>query len=330
MIVIPKEKPVLENLNSYYLDPHKLCEHFQGEIGSGCIYFKSSAAEGIVFFDKDDILNGEFQEKGVEMTGKRAVKAIFDQGRQKNFSVNIYKIEAEKVYFWASIPTAKKIYSDLSTEFTDLEGLIKKMGSEKLTGCIDASIGDGNAGGILFFNNGVPAGGSYSWTEGKADDSRESMELLINKTKEFGGLFHVSRIPAPGKSNAAAMPMPAEKPFDIIPALEEFLDTFETCASSGRKSKTGFIPLLKKKFVEKADKYPFLDPFAAEFEYSDKKIHFYGSADKNTLATGLLECCRELAAEIDVIDHLRKELAPWLSRYARRFRGWGSRFRLRS
>ena len=35
MVVIPKQQPVLENLNIYYLDVRKLLEHFQGEIGSG-------------------------------------------------------------------------------------------------------------------------------------------------------------------------------------------------------------------------------------------------------------------------------------------------------
>jgi hypothetical protein len=53
MVVIPKQQPVLENLNVYYLKVKKLLEHFQGEIGSGGVYFKSHAAEGVIFFDQN-------------------------------------------------------------------------------------------------------------------------------------------------------------------------------------------------------------------------------------------------------------------------------------
>ena len=57
MIVIPKENPIIGNLNSYYVQIERLIEHFQGEVGCGCLYFKSLSSEGILFFDKDEILN---------------------------------------------------------------------------------------------------------------------------------------------------------------------------------------------------------------------------------------------------------------------------------
>ena len=53
MVIIPKEKPIIENLNIYYLDVRKLLEHYQGEVGSGGIYFEGHTAEGVIFFDKD-------------------------------------------------------------------------------------------------------------------------------------------------------------------------------------------------------------------------------------------------------------------------------------
>jgi len=52
MLIIPKEKPDIGNLNSYYLDIRKLIEHCQGELGSGAICFKGPGEEGAIFFDK--------------------------------------------------------------------------------------------------------------------------------------------------------------------------------------------------------------------------------------------------------------------------------------
>ncbi|MCP4693743.1 MAG: hypothetical protein GY859_37260, partial [Desulfobacterales bacterium] len=210
MVIIPKEKPVIENLNSYYLDVRKLCEHYQGEIGSGGIHFKSPNSEGIIFFDKDEILNTYFKDKSEEFTGKDQAERIMNILGGRNFTVNIYKIDNEKVYFWARVPKAEKIYKDLSTEFTDLKGLIKKMASEKLTGYIEVSIADGEESGIIFLNSGVILGGSYSWRTGGPNRTKESQELLIKKTKKSGGVFHVSSIPAPEARRAKPSQPPPE------------------------------------------------------------------------------------------------------------------------
>ena len=121
MVIIPREKPVLENLNIYYLDVRKLLEHYQGEIGSGGVFFKCHTAEAVIFFDKDDLLNAVYKEKDLELFGADAIDRIINDGGNYNLLVNVYKIALDEVYFWSSIPAAEKIYKDLSTEFTDLD-----------------------------------------------------------------------------------------------------------------------------------------------------------------------------------------------------------------
>ena len=67
MVVIPRQQPVLENLNIYYLNVRKLLEHFQGEIGSGGVFFKSHTAEGVIFFDQNELLSGFLKDKDIEI-----------------------------------------------------------------------------------------------------------------------------------------------------------------------------------------------------------------------------------------------------------------------
>lgn len=49
MIIIPKEKPAITNMNSYYLDMQKLIEHYQGELGAGVVYFKAPTMQCALF-----------------------------------------------------------------------------------------------------------------------------------------------------------------------------------------------------------------------------------------------------------------------------------------
>jgi len=318
MVIIPREKPVIENLNIYYLDVHKLLEHYQGEIGSGGVCFESHSAEGVIFFDKDDLLNAYYKEKDLELSGANAIDQLVQAGGRYNFNVNVYKIPLEEVYFWASIPSAEKIYKDLSTEFTDLEGLIKKMSAEKLTGYIDVSIDNGRDTGLIFIINGKIRGGSFSWDNGEPGPTKKNQELLIRKTKDSGGTFNVCRIPlSKMRAESESLKTHTGPSESVLAMLEELLGLFEDTVISAKKTKDDFSKLLKKKFVENAEKYAFLDPFAGEFEYYDHKISFSGVTNDQELLDGVITSARELAQELGVMPALIDNLASWSARYSR-------------
>lgn len=327
MVIIPRDKPVLENLNIYYLNIKKLLEHYQGEIGTGGVYFKSHAAEGAIFFDKDDLLNGHYKDKQNDISGRDAIERLLKAGKQHNFMVTIYEIAENEVYYWASIPTAEKIYKDLSTEFTDLEGLINKMISEKLTGYIDVSIGRGKEAGLIFIINGNITGGSYSWSNGKPTTNKENQKLLISKTKEQGGIFNVCRIPISklrvDKQTGNTLIDDTET---ILDMLEELLVTFESVVSTTKKIRTDFSKLLKQKFVEKADKYSFLDPFAGELEYSRRHLAYTGDSGNKDLANGIIDSVKEMAMELGVLPRLVSELESWSDKYAQELSAFGIEF----
>lgn len=317
MVIIPREKPVLENLNIYYLNVRKLLEHYQGEIGTGGVYFKSHAAEGAIFFDKDDLLNGHFKDKTIELSGGEAIERLLDAGDKFNFNVTIYEIADDEVYYWSSIPSAEKIYKNLSTEFTDLEGLIKKMVSEKLTGYIDVSIDQGKEAGLIFIINGSIMGGSYSWSNGKPTPNKENQQLLIQKTKEKGGMFNVCRIPIAKLGVEKSADNSHSDDFEtILEMLEELLITCENVVSSTRRIRGDFNKLLKQKFVENADRYAFLDPFAGELEYSRQQLSFVGNTSNKNLAHGIIDSVKEMAQEIGVLPRLVGELGGWSEKYA--------------
>ena len=260
MIILPKEQPAIQGLNTYYLDVRKLLEHYQGELGSGGVYFRSSSEEGAIFFDKDEFLNGIYENRGGEsIKGEKAIEKLLAAVDESNFVLDVYAIEPQKIYFWSNIPSAEPVFRDLSTEFTDLLGLIKKMMSEKLTGYIEVSIQDGTEGGLIFFINGQVIGGSYSWGQGQLNGSEESRNLLVQKTKESGGIFHVSKI-SPEKSTLSSERTSAgtvSTTDNVIPALQELLEIFERIVRAGKFVKGDFSTLLKKKVRGQGRHIPF-------------------------------------------------------------------------
>jgi hypothetical protein len=97
--------------------------------------------------------------------------------------------------------------------------------------------------------------------------------------------------------------------------LEEFLGIIETLYNSRKDKEADFNSLIRKKFVENAERFTFLDPFAGEFDFNDRKIRFSGDADDAELANGIIVSTRELAEDIGMQEEMRKYLASWRRKY---------------
>jgi hypothetical protein len=324
MVIVPKDKPYIENLNSYYLNVPRLLEHYQGELGSGAIHFKSPSAEGVIFFDREEFLEGSCEKKDEKLTGKAAVDFLLGSSGETSYVVSIYDISAEKVYFWSSIPAAKRIYEDLSAEFTDLEGLMRKMSGEKLTGYIEVSLGMGAENAFIFYNNGQILGSFYSWDEGEMNASKDKLHLLAQKTKKSGGTFHVSRVSMEKEKEAGNAKKTENGPSpEIVTAMEELLGLVDGIVGSSKVLKGEFHTLLKKRFLDLAETYPFLDPFRGELEYSNRKIKISGKLNDQDLVKGVLAAVRGLADDLNLGAQFQAKTAPWFQKYGAKLNGLG-------
>lgn len=338
MIIIPREKPAVQDLNSYYLKIDKLVEHYQGALGTGGVYFKSRVGEGVVFFDEDNLLNGYYKDKKEELKGRAALTKINQTASKNNYSVTVYYILPERVYYWANLSNAEQLYSDLSSEFTDLESLIKKMENEKLTGYIDVKLNQNSGGGLLFIYNGEVIGGASAQGEGDLDRSVGYRDDLIKRCRDVGGIFNVKKIHlskistlaakpevkparpvAAAPKPAPAQPKPKLRPKQdfrhVLRMLQDLLVLSENMVRANKRIKADFETLLNKQFVEKVDQYDFLDPFAAEFRYSNGKVSFNGNASAKELVAAIVECVKDMASSLGMAAVLRKHLVAWQKNY---------------
>jgi hypothetical protein len=190
------------------------------------------------------------------------------------------------------------------------------MAAERLDGFIDITIGAAQEGGILFFGGGDIVGGSFSWGPVHRESVAALRRRLVEKTKKQGGVFQVCRISL-DKAQDASMPPAAtdEAPRHVLRMLEEFLVIFETFYNGRREKGADFNSLIRKKFVDNAERFAFLDPFAGEFDFSERRIRFSGEAADRELATGIIVSTIELAREIGVEQELRKYLSSWRRKY---------------
>jgi TATA-box binding protein (TBP) (component of TFIID and TFIIIB) len=314
MIVIPKEKPIHNKLSTYYLVIDKFLEYCKREQGSGCVYFYTPATKGVVFFDTDDILNTIYvNSSGKDIEGDLAYQKLLDSISKQTFQVAVYKIDLHYIYSWIGLHQLNEVEIKNLSDTVSLEKLIKKMQSQELSGYILAQIGEDE--GLLLFQSGQFVCGSYSFGDGKLESDKNNLKLLVQKSNTSGGDFHVrgtvtsadTMFDATGNNKSKI----DKAPSSTIATLEELLDVFGRVVDAEEVVDSEFAILLKDKFVEKANTYPFLDPFAGEFKFSNQKIVFTGKASDEELTKGVTECVRELADELGIMHILKKEISNW-------------------
>lgn len=324
MLMIPKDKPVVRNLSSYYLDIGRLIEHYQAEIGTGAIQLKSPAAMGIVFFDEADILNVIYQDPTTLLDGETARDRLIGALESIPFSVSVYRIDTDRLFFWANLNRAEDYYQNLSSEFTDLDGLIKKMTSLRLTGYVKASLTGKPHNGLVFFMDGNIIDTSCSWDPEGRRGSSENLDQLIRHAKAGGGTFHVRRldlnnIGVNGDKKNKNRQISAE----LLDMIHQLLLIFDHLVSARKEIRVDFDTLLRKKFIQKADMFEFLDPFADEFTYTPESLRFTGNASPEQLVAGIEASVGELARDLEVSDDLHHRLDAWRKTYADSINAFG-------
>jgi hypothetical protein len=234
-----------------------------------------------------------------------------ENGSACNFRISVFRLSARAVYYWASIPAAESSGRELSAEAVDLDGLIERLVSERVSGYVAAT--DGQREAAIFFDQGRIIGGAYPWSGGDFSHEPAHPEQFVLWCKERKALCRVARIP---RSLVKGGETPAGSEADTLTMLEELIGLAEEVLTV-KRVQPGFDRRLKQKFLAKAERFPFLDPFAGEFEFFDRKIRFSGDTPHRELVEALTETVTELAAEAGVEDVFRERLAGWSERHGR-------------
>jgi hypothetical protein len=188
-MLIPREKPYLEGLNSYYLHLEKFIEHMQGDIGSGCLYCKSPSLEMLIFFTENEIVSSLVQEKGGQATVSPFSEIVKVSFNQANYSVKVYQLEEHALFFWAHMPSFQRAKSVLKSTEIPLPDLVFRLKQKQFSGFIDAKIVNKTESGVLFIHEGKRIGGSYTWGKGGMSTADEDYNILLSRMQSNEGIF---------------------------------------------------------------------------------------------------------------------------------------------
>jgi hypothetical protein len=316
---VPKGRPVHENLNTSYLKVGALLADLQVRQFTGYVHIGLRGYDAYVFLDDGQIAGAVEQMETGTRTGSAAIDGLLLRSEQRDGAVSIYEHPAATVEAIAGIIEGTPVYQNLSSDFTDLDKLIRKLAQDRDSiWYVEVAATEDLGVGVLYIRDGKPDG-VYSPLDSPTQHGEDAIKTMLEVSEAFGATYNVYAVAAPAVVSAApaatprlavvsvAEPTPAAEPepdvevepveveadapdavVSLVPLMSEVISTVEEVVAA-REGTGAFAIELRSGLLDVAERYPFLDPFAAEFEYHAGEIVVVGAVDPEELAAGIGE-----------------------------------------
>ena len=300
-MLIPRDHPVYESLNTSFTDFGGLLKDLGRRQLSGCLEVVSDELRGAILFNGGQPLNAFCEAAGRRTTGIKAADAVAHRAAGPDAVINVYALAPALAELVAASLDGELVYGGLSTAFTSLDRLLEKLQQEAHSGYLELDLAGGGQAAI-FLANGTVVDAAF-WASNMHSSGAAATTEIMGLAAAEGATCNVYRLAA-ARAAAAGGPSPAPAASvastleggDVLGVWEEILAGTEQVVD-GLSRPGQFVTAFKEVLVDRADIYPFLDPFAADIEYRDGKVVFHGQVPEE-LSEALSACLSDALAKL--------------------------------
>jgi len=328
-MILPKGRAEYENLNTSFVDFSGLTQDLKANGFTGYVETSFWEYQGVLFVDNGTIVNGVEETGGKKSTGQQAVSGIMRQAEEKNGSVSVYSLTAEMVTMLASMLKSEVVHKDLNTDFSDLGQLLTKLQSEGRTGYVEIVLKGGRGTALILMRSGEVVESMLS-SGSEVLSGTQALPHIMETASSVGAVFNVYRTAIEEAfENTGEILVGLELP-QLLGVWQDVVATVERIAD-GRAGEGSFLKAFKDSLIDNAEEYPFLDPFAGEFDYREGLITYTGPTSgefsqalgKSLSAT--VDRMAESLSRIDLVAEVRDGLAPVAAGHADAIQRYGLR-----
>jgi len=404
-MIVPRGKPVHENLSTSYVNVAALLADLQVNEFTGYVSVEFWGYSGYVFLSRGQIVNAYEVTETATLRERQALESLLSRAQARNGKVGFFQHPEEVIQAITGIIEGEPVHRDLSSDFTNLEKLVEKLIKSGAVWYVEVLFEQEQGGGIIYVFDeraeavvsiAPTAGGEYTTALGK-----EGLALIYDRIAH-GATFNVYRgtsapaamttikppvapprpempplSPPPGGRSSSAAPaselvpptlrapevlsLPSASPVvdtvlvededsdspleledesirpltreqyaELVGLMGEVVHAVESGVTEALR-RADFVPSFREALINIAPHYPFLDPFAAEFEYADGVATFRGKARPADFVVGLSQALRLTIAELDRRSpetHLRRHIEAALRALHQRRRAEFERYGL--
>lgn len=276
-MMFPKDRTIYSNLNTSFTAFDALLEDCRNRKLTGYVEVHFPGYTGSLILSEGEILNGVVTAGADNITGPAAIRNIAERATQRDGTISVATAFPDVVLLVNRLMDSRPLYKDLTSAFTSLDRLIAKLRTDAITGYVEVQV-SGEAGvGVIYLQDGEPIESVFAAPRLPMMSGQDALNAIVAAVNTAGGTFNVfieasapSTIGLPRQAPQAESYRHDLLAFwaEVIQRVEQYVDGV---SRPGR-----FALAFKETLVNRAATYPFLDPFAAEFAYTNGTIEFHG------------------------------------------------------
>ncbi len=337
-MIHPRGELIHRNLSSDYTDVPQLLSSLTSDGFAGVVEVQGKARKGVFLLGGGKIINAalKLEEHPEEPVGQEAIEQLLSLSSEPGVLVNVYRMAQKEVELLAGTLNCEVVFRNLSTDFVRFDRFIQKLTDEKHTGYIEIFTKENQPVGILSLKDGEVAGFLVTGESPRSSFfEQKAVPALLSEFGRQGVLFTVYKaIPnaqvqkhdangskqgaSPGterrtgseerttaKTTGAVEQAVVNDPEygrneflaglqKVFTRIDKFLD--------GISRKGAFQRAFKRACIEKADSYPFLDPFEGLFGYENGEMRLDVGVPVVEFAAGVADCLNI------TLSYIQKEL----------------------
>ncbi len=278
-MIFPKRDSVYQNLNTSFTNFGELLVDLQGNSFTGVVQVSYWEYEGVLLLDSGNIINAIEEINGTILTGQSAVVTVTEKAKEKDGAISVFSQKGDMITMLASVAKSEIVYENLSTEFTSLDALITKLQSEDHTGYIEVDFSSNGQKGFIFLLAGQVIE-ALLLVRGEEISGSTVITRILELTSSTGAVFSVYKAAVEDALSESEMIKASSNLPQLLEVWGAVIQAVESAADL-LLGKDEFLRGFKDVLIEKADIYPFLDPFAAKFLYKNGEVTFSGELEKN-------------------------------------------------
>ena len=313
-MILPKGLVFYKNLRTSFVNFNEFLLALKDESFTGYVHLSFWDYEGVLFLEEGEIVNALEEDRGRRRGGTEAVRDIMARARtDKEGRIDAYVLSPELVTLLATLPSHEPLYTDLSTDFTNLGKLLEKLRREAFTGYITAELSGGRGRGMIFLQEGEPIEVLLEVEGGRGIKGVDELDEMVEEVQRAGAVLNVYRSTkgeeVQGREEAEERVGTALNLFQLL-----YSETAKVIDSMAKKEGV-FEESFHKARVDLADTYAFLDPFMGELNFEEGSFYLSGDVSPDEFVRGIgeaydlaLEKVPLKASKGEIYEELRKAL----------------------
>jgi len=277
MPLLPKGKPLHQNLRSTFVKLSKLLKDLEDERFSGYLQLETPEMSGVILFEQ-----GRISGAYTDPPSADPILACIEASSQDGF-INVSQLSPEVVYILSSSLKGEYLFKNLPLEIVDIDRLWERLRRQELTCSIRVEDDGEPIFTILLFGGEVV---EFIY-EGEEDLDREEGEKRLRELKN-SPTATISIFKSPEDRLVISF-----DPQEVIQNLSEMFSVFRREVIR-RLGKGSFDRLFREAALGLAEDYPFLDPFAPQVRMTSSGLE----VDEDVALGNLLDGCKSLMSQM--------------------------------